>query len=116
MANNANTASMPRDNDSQGIQLLSPAVNGVIHLAATEGADDSAALPTSTEIVRIASTGAVYLAFGGSSIDALAGENDSFLMNAGVEFFHLRSSTYIWVAARSLAGEGNIVVTATKMV
>lgn len=116
MANEtAESASLPRDNDSAPIQLLSPAVDGVIHLTATEAADDSSALPSGTEIVRIASLGTVYIAFGGSSIAAAAGESDSFLMLAGVEFFSLRSSTYTWVAARSASGEGNIAVTATKM-
>ena len=109
------TTSMPRDDDAGVIQLLSPAVAGTIHLSATEGADDSAALPTDTEVVRIACTGAVYIAFGGSSVDAAADQNDSFIFTGGVEFFHLRSATYTYVAARSLTGEGNLEVTATKM-
>ena len=109
------TTSMPRDDDAGAIQLLSPAAAGTVHLTATEAADDSSALPTGTEVVRIACTGAVYVAFGGSSVDAAATQSDSFLFTGGVEFFHLRDASFTWVAARSLSGEGDLVVTATKM-
>ena len=107
--------SLPRDNDSVPIQALSPALTGTIHLAATEAADDSAALPSGTDVVRIASEGQVFLAFGGSSVDAADGQSDSFLFPAGAEILFLRDTSYTWVAARSLSGEGNLVVTATKM-
>lgn len=109
------TTSMPRDDDAGVMQILSPAVAGTVHLVATEAADDSAALPSNTEVVRIACTGAVYLAFGGSSVDAAVDQTDSFIFTGGVEFFHLRDDSYIWVAARSLSGEGDLAVTATKM-
>lgn len=111
----AETVSLPRDDDSAHVQALSPLSAGTVHLTATEGADDSIALPTGTEIVRIASQGAVWLAFGGSSVDAAATQTDSMLFPAGAEIFHLRDAAYTWVAARSLSGEGNVAVTATQM-
>lgn len=111
----ANSASLPRDDDSAPMQILSPAVAGTIHLAATVTADDSAALPSGSSIVRVACSGAIFLAFGGASVDAATGQTDSFIFTGGVETFHLRDSSYIWVAARSLAGEGNLAVTITKM-
>ncbi len=112
----AESAALPHDTNSRPIQTLSPAVEGTVHLDATEGADDSAALPSETEIVRVACNGAVFIAFGGSGVDAADGQADSFLFTAGVEYFHLRDSTYTWVAARSLTGEGAQSVTVTKMV
>lgn len=111
----ANTTGLPFDENANPIQILSPVLQSTVHLAATEGADDSAAMTAGSEIVRVACNGAVYLAFGGSAVDAGAGENDSFIFTAGVEVFHLRDATYTWVAARSLSGEGNQPVTITTM-
>ena len=44
-----------------------------------------------------------------------AGETDSFIFLQGVEYFNLRDDTYTYMAARSVSGEGNVLVTATKM-
>ncbi len=114
-AETAISTSLPRDNDSTPIQTLSPEPTGTVHLTATEGADDSSALPTGTEVVRIAALGNVWVAFGGSSVAAAATETDSFLVPTGLDYFHLRDSSYTWVAARSVSGEGNVLVTATMM-
>lgn len=109
------SASLPRDDDSAPMQILSPKPASTVHLTATEGADDSVALPTGTQVVRIAAVGSVWLAFGGSAVDAAAAQSDSFLFPAGAEVFNLRSNTYTWVAARSVSGEGNVFVTITTM-
>lgn len=108
-------ASLPRDDDSAPIQVLGPSLNGTVHRTTTEAASASVQLPTSTNIVRISSNVAVWLAFGGSGVDATAAQTDSMLFPAGTEVFHLRNSTYTYVAARSVAAEGNGLVTATKM-
>ena len=109
------STSMPRDDDAGVIQLLSPAATGSVHVSATEGASASGQLATGTEVVRVACTGAVYIAFGGSGVDAATDTTDSFIFTGGVEYFHLRNATYTYMAARSLTGEGNLEVTATKM-
>ncbi len=109
------SASLPRDDDSAQIQALSPAVAGTVHRTTTEGASASVALANGTEIVRVASNVAVWIAFGGSSVDAADTQTDSFLFPAGAEVFNLRDTTYTHIAARSVAASGNGLVTATKM-
>ncbi len=109
------SASLPRDNDSQPIQVLSPFLNGTVQLLATSAADDSSALPSGTEVVRIAAADTIWLAFGGSSVDAATGQADSMLFPAGAEIFNLRDATYTWVAARAISGGSDVIVTATKM-
>ena len=106
---------MPRDADSEKIQILSPAVTGTVHISATEGASARIALPAGTRTVRISASGAVWLAFGDSSVVAAAAASNSLLFPAGAEFFHLKDDTYTNVAALSVAGSGNQVVSATKM-
>lgn len=109
-------ASLPRDDDSAAMQILSPGLNATIHLTATEAADDSSALPANTDVVRIAcAAGAIWLAFGPSDVAAAATETDSMLFPVGAETFNLRDTSYTWVAARSVSGAGNVAVTATKM-
>ncbi len=110
------STSLPRDNDGANIQTLSPALNGTVHRTTSEGSSASVALPGSTHVVRIACNVAVWVAFGGSGVDATDTQTDSFMFPAGVEIFHLRDSTYTYVAARSVSGEGNGLLTATKMV
>lgn len=116
MGKQTTSASLPRDDDSATIQILSPDVDNTVHLSATEGASARIILPTGTDIVRMASSGAVWLAFGGATVDAGAGQPDSMLMPAGTEFFFLGDDRYTYVAVRSVAGAGAQVVTATKMV
>ena len=116
MPKQTTTASLPRDDDSASIQILSPAVNGNREINATEGASLNVQLPTDTEVVRVASTGAVWIAFGDNTITATAGADSAILMPAGVEYFFLHDTSYTYVAARSVAGAGNQTVNATKMV
>ena len=110
------SASLPRDNDGANIQTLSPGVNATVHRTTSEGSSASVQLSSDTQVVRIACNVAVWVAFGGSGVDATDTQSDSFMFPAGVEVFHLRDSTYTYVAARSVAGEGNGLLTATKMV
>ena len=110
---NAPTASLPRDDDSSPIQVLSPATS--IQISATEGSSASVALESDSEVIRIASTGAVFVAFGTSGVDAGTGQADSFVFPAGVEFFFMRDKTNTHVAARSIVGSGNQILTITKM-
>ena len=111
----AETTSMPRDDDSATIQVLSPALAGTVHRTTTEGASARVTLPTDTEVVRVAANVAVWIAFGGSGVDAAAAQSDSLLFPAGVEVYHLRDTSYTHIAARSVASSGNGLVTATKM-
>lgn len=109
------SASLPRDDDSAPMQVLSPKAASTVHLTATEAADDSIALTSGSEIVRVAASGNVWLAFGPAAVDAASGQSDSFLFPAGVEVFNLRDSNFTWVAARSVTGAGNVPVTVTTM-
>lgn len=115
MGHNQTEAHLPIDRDSRPIQLLSPGVNDTVHISATEGSSTNVALPADTEIVRVGSSGAVWLAFGGASVDASQGQSDSMFFAQGIEFFFLNSDSYTHVAARSVAGAGNQVVSVTKM-
>jgi hypothetical protein len=110
-----NNASLPRDDDSAPIQVLGPVAAGTVHRTTTTASSASVQLPANTYIVRISSNVAIWLAFGGSGVDAADTQTDSMLFPAGTEVFHLRNSTYTYVAARSVAAEGNGLVTATKM-
>jgi hypothetical protein len=109
-----NAASLPRDDDAQHIQVLSPKATGTVHRTTTQGASASVALPTGARVVRIASSVAVWLAFGGSGVAAADTESDSMLFPAGTEYFHLRDDTFTYLAARSVANESGLV-TATAM-
>jgi hypothetical protein len=109
------SASLPRDDDSASIQVLSPAVAGTVHRTTTEGASARVQLPSNTDVVRVASNVAVWVAFGGSTVDAADTQTDSLLFPAGAEVFNLRDRTYTYIAARSVAASGNGLVTATKM-
>ena len=83
--------------------------------ASVEGSSGRIAVPANSEVIRIASTGAVWLAFGNSSVAAAAGEVDSMIFTAGTEYFHLRNALYTDIAARSVVGEGSVRVTITRM-
>lgn len=108
--------SLPRDDDSSAVQVLSPAANGTVHLTAVEANSTSSAVPAGADVVRIAASGPIYLAFGGSGVDAGVSQSDSMFFPAGAEAFFLRDNSYTHVAARSVAGAGNVVVTVTKLV
>lgn len=110
------SVSLPRDDDSSSVQVLCPAVNGTVHLTATEGASGGGTLPSNAEIVRIAASGPVWLAFGGAGVDAGQSQTDSFLFPAGAEVFFMRESSYTNFAARSVSGAGNVVLTVTRLV
>ena len=109
------SASLPRDDDSASIQVLSPASAGTVHRTTTEGASASVALASGTEIVRVAASVAVWIAFGTSGVDAADTQTDSMLCPAGAEVFNLRDTDYTHIAARSVSGSGNGLVTATTM-
>lgn len=107
-------AQLPTDRDSLPVQTLAPNLTGTVHISAAEGASASAALPSGTEFVRIASSGAVWLAFGTSGVAAAASESDSMLFPGGAEVFYVEPTT-THVAARSTSGAGSLFVTATRM-
>ena len=115
MGHTAHSTSLPRDDDANPIQVLSPDIVGTVQVSAVEGSSTSIALPANTEIIRIASTGAVFIALGPSAVDAGTGTSDSFIFPAGVEFFFLRNPTITHVAARAVAGAGAQTVTITRM-
>ena len=107
-------AHMPRDKDSATMQVLSPGVNECVAIAAVQGSSAAIALPSDTGIVRVAASGNCYIAFGGSGISVAQGEADAMVFPGGVEFFHMKDSTYTYIAARSIDDE-TIQVTATRM-
>ncbi len=116
MAQTDANASLPRDDDSAPVQVLSPHATGTVHISATEGSSANVALASGgSNVVRVASSGAIWFAFGGASVDAGSAQNDSFLIPAGVDYFFLRDSSFTHAAARSVAGAGNQVVTITNM-
>jgi len=107
--------SLPRDDDSAPIQVLGPQNAGTVHRTTTEASSANVALASGTNIVRIASNVAVWISFGGSGITAAAADTNSMMFPAGAEVFHLRDSSFTYIAARSVSGEGNGLVTATRM-
>ena len=109
------SAKLPRDDDSTPIQVLSPLPAGTVHRTAIEASSARVALTANTDIVRVASNVAVWLAFGNSSVVAGDTLSDSMLFPAGAEVFNLRDTIYTFIAVRSLVGEGNGLVTATSM-
>lgn len=111
----ANSTSLPRDDDSAPIQILSPDPTGSVFITSTEGASASVQLPANTEVVRIGASGSVVLSFGASGVDAGLGQTDSFIFPAGAEVFFLRDTLFTWVAARSLTGAGTVNVSCTRM-
>lgn len=116
MSSKLTSSTLPRDVDLAAIQILSPAVDGNVHITATEGSSSAVQLPTDTEVVRVAASGAVWLAFGGSGVAAAQSEADSMLFPSGAEFFFTLPDSYTYVAARSVSGAGSVLVTATKMI
>ena len=111
----AGGASLPRDDDSAPIQILSPDPTGSVFIISTEGASSNVALPANTNILRIGASGSVVLAFGNASVDAGLAQTDSFIFPAGAEVFFLRDTLFTHVAARSLTGAGTVNVSCTRM-
>lgn len=107
---------MPIDVNAKPIQILSAAENGTAHLTSTEAGSARVALPAGAEVVRIASSGAVWLAFGDNTVTAAAAAANSMLFPAGAEFFFLLPSSYTNVAARSVTGAGNVLISITRMI
>lgn len=108
--------SLPRDDDSSPVQVLSVASNGTAHLTATEGGSANLALPSGSNIVRVAATAPCWIAFGDAGVTAAASDINSLLFPAGAEMFFLRDSSYTHIAARSVLGQGSVLITATRMV
>lgn len=111
----AESTSLPRDDDSNAIQMLSPDPTGTVQIASIEASSNNAVFAPNTEIVRLSTTGPVWIAFGGASVQAATMTTNSFLMLAGTEFFYLRDTDFIRIAARSVLGSGAVIVTATRM-
>lgn len=101
--------SLPRDVGNATIQAVFPVASSNM---AVSGSTARVALPTETNIVRIASTVDVYLEFGGSGVNATS---SSMLFPAGAEIFSCIDNSVTHVAAL-IVGAVPGTLSATKMV
>jgi len=106
---------LPRDDNSERIQVLSLANAGSVHINSIEASSNRIAVPTNAEIIRISASGSVWLAFGNSTVSAAAQTSNSMLFTAGAEVFHLRDESFTNIAALSVTGEGSVLVSISVM-
>lgn len=99
---------MVRDTNGDVVQALLPSTTASLSVT---GSSARVALPTSTDLVRIAASVDVYIEFGGSGVTATS---SSMLFPAGAEIFNVQDASITHVAAL-LVGATPGALTATKM-
>lgn len=108
-------ANLPTDTNGHPVQTLRVQEDATLHLSPTEGAQARATLGSDAQVVRVATTGACWAAFGDSSVAASSGDANSFLFPAGVEIFYV-SEALTHLSLRSVVGAGNVSATVTLLV
>lgn len=94
---------MPYDANGEAVQTLFPTSPTN---ASTSGTSARVAIPDDSDVVRVASTEAVYLKFGDSAVVATSSD---ILFPAGVEVFKV-PETYTHVAFIQVSSAGTISI------
>ena len=102
------TPQLVRDTSGTAVQALLPSGNTT---QTTSGSSQRITLPNDTKLVRIASTVDVYVAFGGSGVNA---SSSSMLFPIGAEIFNIHDPLITHVAFLQVGAIPG-VFSATKM-
>ena len=96
-----------RDSSGAPVQALRPAETAALSVSGTTA---RVAVPSGSNIARLAATGDVHVAFGDSSVEATT---SSMFFPAGVEVFN--AIAYTHVAAIAASGVSSATLTVTRL-
>lgn len=107
-------ANLPLDQNAHPVQTLTPIVGETDHGTPTEATPARITLGNDVKIIRVATSGACWVAFGDSTVTATASGADSMFFPAGAEIFYVPEAVTD-VSFLSVAGAGTVLVTTTTM-